>query len=146
MPHSEKSVSVAVTTGTTTETHHPPPHCTHIHCLVSMNVQQVLMKVSGYHFFLHGQIQGHTFASSALPFQILFCQAAPFLPSVTQQERATILEGWFSLCFHITPILLLLGKKSPVLCKSYLVYRYDKGEILQKFPQDLLKMFKRHSI
>jgi len=29
----------------------PPPHCTHIHCLVSMNVQKVPLDVSGCSFF-----------------------------------------------------------------------------------------------
>jgi len=29
---------------------HPPPHCAHIHCLVSINVQQMLMVVSGCNF------------------------------------------------------------------------------------------------
>ena len=36
---------------TTAETHHPLLHCAHIHCLVSINVQQALMNVSGCHFF-----------------------------------------------------------------------------------------------
>ena len=36
---------------TTAEAHHPPPHCIHIHCLVSRNVQQALMNVSEGHFF-----------------------------------------------------------------------------------------------
>jgi len=30
----------------TTETHHPPPHCALVHCLVSINVQQALMSVT----------------------------------------------------------------------------------------------------
>ena len=35
----------------TAETHHPPPlHCAHILCLVSRNIQQALMCVSGCHF------------------------------------------------------------------------------------------------
>ena len=29
----------------------PTPYCAHIHCLVSINIQQVLMNVSGWHFF-----------------------------------------------------------------------------------------------
>jgi len=33
------------------ETHHPPPHCAHIHCSVSRIVQLALMNVSGCHFF-----------------------------------------------------------------------------------------------
>jgi len=39
---------------TTAETHHPPPHCAHIHCFVTINVQQVLMNVSECHLFPHG--------------------------------------------------------------------------------------------
>ena len=31
--------------------HHPPPHCADIHFLVSINVQPVLMNVSGCNFF-----------------------------------------------------------------------------------------------
>ena len=31
---------------TTAETHHPLPHCAHIYCLVSLNIQQVLMNAS----------------------------------------------------------------------------------------------------
>jgi len=41
----------------------PWPHCAHIHCLVSVTVQQALINVNGCHFFLHGGIQFHTFAS-----------------------------------------------------------------------------------
>ena len=36
---------------TTAETRHPPPHCTNIHCLVSVNVQQASMYVTGCNFF-----------------------------------------------------------------------------------------------
>jgi len=35
---------------TTTEIHHPLPCCAHIHCLVSINVQQALMNVSEWNF------------------------------------------------------------------------------------------------
>ena len=35
----------------TIENHHLPPHCTHIHCLVSVNIQQALMNVSSCNFF-----------------------------------------------------------------------------------------------
>ena len=31
--------------------HCPPPHCAHIHCLISINIQQLSMNVSGYRFF-----------------------------------------------------------------------------------------------
>ena len=31
--------------------HHPPPHCAHIHCLVSRNIQQASMNANGCNFF-----------------------------------------------------------------------------------------------
>ena len=37
---------------TTAETHHSPPHCAHIHCFISINVQQAPMNVNGRHFFI----------------------------------------------------------------------------------------------
>jgi len=43
-------------------------------------------------FFLHGGIQFLTFASSALPCQVPFCQSAPPLPSVAQQQN--VREYW----------------------------------------------------
>ena len=36
---------------TAAETHHPLPQCVHIHCLVSISVQQALMDVYGCNFF-----------------------------------------------------------------------------------------------
>ena len=33
------------------ETQHPLPRCAHIHCLVSINVEQASVNVSGCHFF-----------------------------------------------------------------------------------------------
>jgi len=35
----------------TAETHHPLPHCALFHCLVSINIMQVLTHVSGCQFF-----------------------------------------------------------------------------------------------
>jgi len=40
-------------------------------------------------FFLHERIQFHTFVSYALPCQLLFCQTAPLLLSVTWQQNVT---------------------------------------------------------
>lgn len=62
--------------------HHPPPHCAHIHCLVSVKLQQRLMNVSGCHFFLHGGIQWDTFVSYILSCQTPLRQSArPECPS-----------------------------------------------------------------
>ena len=35
----------------TTEKHHPSSHCAHIHCLVSINIQQALMNVNRCYLF-----------------------------------------------------------------------------------------------
>ena len=73
-------------------TQRPLPHCAHTHCSVFRNIQQALMNVNGYHFFPPWGIQWHTFASYALPCQTTFCQTAPLLPAVTQQQN--IMEHW----------------------------------------------------
>jgi len=80
-------------------THHPLPHCAHIHCLVSINIQQV----STGAIFSTWRIQWHTFALYALPCLTLFCQTAPLLPSVTQQQN--VVEYWWegSTSTAITP-------------------------------------------
>ena len=45
------AVLIKPCTVTTTEMHHPLPHYVHIHCLVSINIQQASVNVSGCHFF-----------------------------------------------------------------------------------------------
>ena len=44
---------------TTAQMHHPPPHCAHIHCLVTINIQQASMNVSEYHFFCMKEFSLH---------------------------------------------------------------------------------------
>ena len=78
---------------TAAETHHPLRRCDHIHWLVSINVEQALMNVSGFYFFLCGGIQWHTSASSALPCQTPLCQTAPLLPSVASHQHG--MEYWW---------------------------------------------------
>ena len=46
-----------IVTATTAETHSQPPHCAHIHSLVSINVQKVSVNVNGHSFFPYGGIQ-----------------------------------------------------------------------------------------
>ena len=66
----------------------PTAHCAHIHCSVSISVQQASMNVSGCHsVFPHGGTQWHTFASFTFPCQTPFCQTASLLPSVTWQQN-----------------------------------------------------------
>jgi len=47
-PAAVKEITVTVAAA---ETHHPPPHCAHIHCLLFRKVQQVLVNVNGGHLF-----------------------------------------------------------------------------------------------
>jgi len=43
--------------GVAADMHHSPPHCIHIHCLLSINIKQASMNISGCNFFLsHGRI------------------------------------------------------------------------------------------
>jgi len=46
-------------------------------------------------FFLHKGTQWHPFTSYTLPCQTIFCQTAPLLPSVTQQQH--IMEYWWEV-------------------------------------------------
>jgi len=96
---------------TTAETHHPPPHCAHVHCLISINVQLVAVNVNGCHLFPHGGIQWCTIASYTFPCRTLFCQTASLLPSVTQQQNVT--ERWWegstSTTIPPTPTLDITG-------------------------------------
>ena len=83
---------------------HPLLHCAHIHCLVSVNVQQ--MSVSQrVQFFPHGRIWRCAFSWSALPSQVPFCQTVPLLPSVTQLTKCNgILVRGLNLYCHTTNI------------------------------------------
>jgi len=74
--------------------HHSPPHCAHIHCLVSMNIQKASAKIKRCHFFPPGGLQQHTFASYTLPCQILFCQTAPLRPSVVTLHQNVTEYHW----------------------------------------------------
>jgi len=66
---------------TSAETHHPSP-------LFAFPVDECQWEP----FFPHGEIQFHTFASSALPCQMPFCQTAPLLSSVEWQQN--VKEYW----------------------------------------------------
>jgi len=68
--------------------YHPQPCCAHIHRLVFINVQQVLMNVNRCHFFHTEEFSDTSFfASYALLCQTPFCQTAPLPPSFTWQQQ-----------------------------------------------------------
>jgi len=71
------------------------PHSAHICWLDSINIQQVSMNGSGCHFFLHGGIQFHTFASSAFPSMsdAILSECPSLLPSVMRQQH--VMEHWW---------------------------------------------------
>jgi hypothetical protein len=82
--------SVSYINVTTAKTHHPLPHCAHIHCLV--NIQQEFGQ-----FLLHRGIHWHTYASHALPCQMPFCQISPVLLSHSNKTYK-LLVGSTSIC------------------------------------------------
>ncbi len=64
-------------------------------------------------FFPRGGVQFHSFASYMLPCQTPFCQTAPQLPSVTQQQNLT--EYWWegSTSTAISPTSICLWCHGP---------------------------------
>ena len=87
------NVSLFHVTVATAEIHHPLPRCAHTHCLVSINIQQMLMNVSECKFFHMEGFKLQPFASYSLSHQTSFCQNAPLLPSVTQQQK--VMKYWW---------------------------------------------------
>ena len=63
------------------------------HCLVSINVQARVDESQGVQLVPRGEIQFYTFATYTLLCQMPFCQAAPLLPSATQQQN--VVEYWW---------------------------------------------------
>ena len=61
------------------------PHCAHIYCLVSVNIQQALVNVSGCCQFHKEEF----IAAHALPCQAPFCQTATLLSSAAWQQNVT---------------------------------------------------------
>uniref|UniRef100_A0A803XYV3 Ecotropic viral integration site 5 like n=2 Tax=Meleagris gallopavo TaxID=9103 RepID=A0A803XYV3_MELGA len=68
--------------------HHSLSHCSHIHYLASVNVQQALMNFTGCWFFFHMEELNDSPLSHL---QTLFCQSALLLLSVAQQN---VIEYW----------------------------------------------------
>lgn len=81
-------------------------HCACIHCFFSINIQQALININGCHFFLHGLLKFHTFATSALPCQTPLYQSAPLLQFVTWQQnvRECCLKDSFSIAILLTDL------------------------------------------
>ena len=87
--HQQRLPAVTVTTA---EIDHPQLHCTQILSLVSRAVQQVLLNVSGCHFFLLKELSDTPLIQPHFHVRC-HCQTAPLLPSVTQQQN--VMECWW---------------------------------------------------
>ena len=78
----------------------------HLTVLMSTGLHKRSVSVDEYHrvpFFPCGGILFHSFVSYALPCRVPFCQIAPLLPSVTQQQS---IGGKVNLYHHTTNIHL----------------------------------------
>ena len=80
------------------ETHHPPAHCAHIHCLASINLQQASVNVKGCIFspLFHTCSMSDTILSD--------CPSAAICHTATKFNG--ILVGKFSFYCHTTDIQL----------------------------------------
>jgi len=76
----------------TAEMHHPLPHCTHIYCLISVNLQQASLNATGWHFSTWTNSVTH-FCLEKGHMCALLCQTAPLLISVTWQQN--IMGCWW---------------------------------------------------
>ena len=84
------------------ETQHPLPHCAHIHCLVSTNIQQAQFNISRCHFFLTEEFSStpllHT--PSHVRHHLSDCPSAAICHTVTTCNG--IRAGKFSHYCHTT--------------------------------------------
>ena len=98
--HQQRWPTVTVTTD---ETHHPLPHCAHIHWLVST----ASVSVNGCHFFLHGGIQWHTcFIHTAMP----DCPAAAIC-HMARKCNGILVGSSASIAIHQCPPLMPWASK-----------------------------------
>jgi len=91
----------------TAETRHPPPDCANIRCLVSINVQQASVNVTGCNFFCMEELNyTHLcFIRTSMSDAILsVCPSAVICRTATKFNG--ILAGRFSLYCHINNIRL----------------------------------------
>ena len=94
----------------------PPPHCVHIHHSASIIIQQVSVNVKQLSFFPHEGIHLHPFVSYTLSCQTPFCQTAPLLPSVAQQQNVMkyFQEGSTSTAIPPTSASDIVGRHNKI--------------------------------
>ena len=84
---------------------HPLPHCTCIHCLVSINVQQVLMNIRGCSFSFFCMEEFNDTPVLRMHFHVRYdgrsdCPSAAVCHTATKCNG--ILVGWFNFYCHTT--------------------------------------------
>ena len=103
--HQQRWPTVTVTTD---ETHHPLPHCAHIHWLVST----ASVSVNGCHFFLHGRIQWHTcFIHTAMSDAILPDCPAAAVCHMARKCNGILVGSSASIAIHQCPPLMPWASK-----------------------------------
>ena len=86
------------------EMHHPLPHCAHIHCLVSTNVQQVSMNVSVAIHFARRNSMTHLFFIHISISDAILPDCHLLLPVAQQQNIIDIGGLRQTLLYAISPI------------------------------------------
>jgi len=88
----------------TVEMHRPPPHCVHIHYLISINIQQVLMNVSRCHIFCMDKFNVTTLFHTHFHVRHQFIRL-PLCCHLSHGKKCTrILVGRFNLYLVIPPL------------------------------------------
>ena len=85
------------------EMHHPPPYCVHIHCLVSINFQQVSMNINGYIFFWMEEFSGTPLLQMSFHVRCHFA-GLPVCCHLSHSNMYGILLGGLNLSCHTTKI------------------------------------------
>lgn len=109
----------------TADMQHPPPHCIHIHFLVSINVHQVSVNVSGCSFFPNEGIK-------------CFHVRLPHCCHVAQQQNLEeyCLEGSTSTAIQLTSAFDVMSQHNEIgeiIFGADLVGVGDKTEIIHQY-------------
>lgn len=108
----------------TVEIHYPSSNCAHIHCLVTLNIQQTLMNVNGCNFFFY--IKEWTSASYTLSCWCCFVRLLS-----NKAKKCGLFVGRFNLHCHdnILKKKELLSEHLPHICiqRSFFIKMQEKG-------------------
>ena len=122
----------------TAEMHHQPLHCA---CMFGLHKHSASVSEGQWMpFFPHRRIQLHNFGPYAFPCQVSFCQTAPLLPSVSQQQHVKEYwwEGLTSTAMPPTSVSDVMGQRNKIggitfgtaLYNMYVSGHIEEGEDL----------------